>query len=135
MGDGSQGMACVGSINKYINPSKGCLAPSQPQAGIGIGIGDVPEEMKKEIWDLEYVDIGELLPETWNLQQIQQDQGLHCCHQAKTSRQGPVTNLLLWLEGYSIPVTVLSPLFPQYVHVHRGDYGLPTLHHLGCLQF
>ena len=51
-------------INKYVNPSKGCLAPSQPQAGIGIGIGDVPEEMKKEIWDLEY---GELLPETWRL--------------------------------------------------------------------
>ena len=92
--------------------STGCVAPPQPP---GIGIGDVPEKMKRRIWDLDHIEIGELLPDTWNLQQIQQDQGLHCCHQAKTSRRAPVTNLLLWLEGYSIMVAVLATKFPQYI--------------------
>ena len=87
--------------------------------------------MKRRIWDLDYIEIGELLPDTWNLQQIQQDQGLHCCHQAKTSRRGPVTNLLLWLEGYSIMVAVLGN---QVSAVHWGVHGLPTPHHLGSLQ-
>ena len=55
-----------------------------------------------------------MLPEMWNTQQIQEDQGLQCCHQARTSQRGPVTNLLLWLEGYSILVAVLSSKYPQY---------------------
>ena len=73
-----------------------------------------PGQNPKRILDLEYVDVGELLPETWNIQQIQEDQGLQCCHQARTLRRGPVTNLLLWLEGYSILVAVLSSKYPQY---------------------
>ena len=87
-------------------------APPIPQGWMGSC--DVPDKIQKRILDLEYVDVGELLPETWNMQQIQEDQGLQCCHQARTSRRGPVTNLLLWLEGYSILVAILSSKYPQY---------------------
>ena len=79
-----------------------------------MGSCDVPDKIQKRILDLEYVDVGELLPETWKMQQIQEDQDLQCCHQARTLRRGPVTNLLLWLEGYSILVAILSSKYPQY---------------------
>ena len=59
--------------------------------------------------------MSELLPDTWEMGRVQEEQGLHCCHSAKVVRRGPVTNLLLWLEGYAVLVAVLSSAYSTYV--------------------
>ncbi len=51
----------------------------------------VPEEL-----DLEFVDMAELLQDSWRLQEDSK-----CCHQKRVPKRGPVTDILLWLDSYS----------------------------------
>lgn len=62
----------------------------------------------KLILELEYVDMGELVPESWR----HQDDDQKCCHR-RTQRKGPVTDILLWLECYSSMVAILSSKYPD----------------------
>jgi hypothetical protein len=48
----------------------------------------------------------DLLLDSWNVKRLQDE--LPC------SRHGPVTNVLLWLEGYAVLVAVLSMAYPTY---------------------
>ena len=51
--------------------------------------------------------MADLLPESWSLRRLQEEEQVgQCCHS-----KGPVTNLLLWLEGNSILVAILSSEF------------------------
>ena len=102
----SQESATRSVVSPRPQPTPQVWAPPISQGWMGSC--DVPDKIRKRILDLEYMNVGELLPEMWNMQ------GLQCCHQARTSRRGPVTNLLLWLEGYSILVAVLSSKYPEY---------------------
>ena len=72
------------------------------------GWATVPPKLLKKIWNLEYVDMWELLPESWRLEQ----QAEGCCR-AQRPRRGLVTNLALWTECYAMLVAVLASRFPE----------------------
>lgn len=67
----------------------------------------LPPKLVKKILDLEFVDMSELLPDSWRSQEEEQK----CCHQRRVQRRGPVTDILLWVECFSSMVTILSSRF------------------------
>ena len=75
---------------------------------------DLPPRLVKKILNLEYVDIAELLPEYWELDESES----HCCggQPSRSSRRGPITNILVWLDGYSSLVSVLCSAYPHKFH-------------------
>ena len=75
----------------------------------------LPPKLLKKILDLEFIEMGELIPESWGLDQ---DPPSCCHHGRRQSRRGPVSDILLWLECYSSLVAALATKFPQYV----GDF-------------
>lgn len=106
-------------------------APTPPQSlGISSQTLSLPQKLVKKILDLEYVDMNELLPDTWRFQDDEQK----CCHQRRGQRRGPITDILLWVECYSTMVSILSTRFadktPQFmayqqtiVKAHRAFLG------------
>ena len=72
------------------------------------GWATVPPKLLKKIWNLENVDMWELLPESWQFE----PQAEGCCR-AQRPRRGLVTNLALWTECYAILVAVLASRFPE----------------------
>ena len=54
--------------------------------------------------------MSELLPDTWNIQE--EERG--CCSR-RTTRRGPVTDILVWLECFAALVAVLSMKYPDKV--------------------
>lgn len=70
------------------------------------GFGAVPPKLIKKIIAGEYVDIWELLPETWHIE----TEG-SCCH-AKRPRRSLVTDINIWTECYATMAAVLSAAFP-----------------------
>ena len=73
--------------------------------------GGLPQKLIKKILDLEFVDMSELLPDTWRLQEEEESK---CCHQPRrTPRRGPVTDILKWVECYAAFVAVLTSRYPD----------------------
>jgi len=72
---------------------------------------DIPLRLVKKILNLEYVEMAELLPEYWELDEFES----RCCgsQSTKSSRRGPVTDILVWLDGYSSLVSVLCSMYPH----------------------
>ena len=76
----------------------------------------IPPKLSQRILQLEYIEMAELMPETWGLEP---DGIVPCCQQGRRqSRRGPVVDILLWLECYSSLVAVLATKYPQ----HIGDF-------------
>ena len=71
----------------------------------------LPAKIVKRIQDLEYVDMAELVPDTWRFHEEESK----CCHQNKRPKRGPVTDILLWVECYASMVAVLAPKYPMKV--------------------
>ena len=70
----------------------------------------IPAKLTKKILDLKYVDMSELLPDSWRLQ----EESKQCWHHHRTqSKRGPVNDILLWLECYAAMVATLSTKFPH----------------------
>ena len=68
----------------------------------------LPPKLTKKTLELEYIEMSELLPESWRLQQEDEQ----CCHHRRLqSRRGPVSDILMWLECYATMVAVLSTKF------------------------
>ena len=70
----------------------------------------LPKKLVKRILELEFVDMAELVPDSW--QYTEEDQP-KCCHQPKRQRRGPVADILLWVECFSYMVEVLTTGHPQ----------------------
>lgn len=68
----------------------------------------LPAKLIKKIQNLEFVDMAELVPESWR----HQDEDRSCCHR-RQQRKGPVTDILLWVECFSTMVAVLSAKYPD----------------------
>ena len=97
----------------------------------------VPPKLKKRILDLEYVDMAELVPDTWRLQEV--DEG-KCCHKTHhTPRRGPVKDILLWVECYATLVSVLTTQYADKAPSSWPTCGPlcmhkePSLEKVGCL--
>ena len=74
---------------------------------------ELPAKLVKKISDLEFIEMAELVPDSWRAEEID----YQCCstHNPRTPRRGPVTNILLWLECYSSLVAVLSAKYPSKI--------------------
>ncbi len=72
------------------------------------GWATVPPKLLKKIWSLDFIDMWELLPESWRLDQ----QAEGCCRSQRPKR-GLVTNLALWTECYAVLVAILSDRYPS----------------------
>ena len=70
----------------------------------------LPSKLTKRICDLQFIDMSELVPDSWRFQDDDQNK---CCHQPRRHRRGPVTDILLWVECYSTLVSVLSAKYPH----------------------
>ena len=70
------------------------------------GFGSVPPKLIKKIVANEYVDIWELLPETW---QVEMEGS--CCH-TKRPRRSLVTDVHVWTECFATMAAILTSAFP-----------------------
>ena len=73
---------------------------------------DLPPKLEKRILNLEFVDISELIPESW---EVEEEAASLSCQHPRAPRRGPVTDILLWIECYSTLVSVLASRFPTKV--------------------
>ncbi len=69
----------------------------------------LPAKLVKKIQDLEFVEMSELLTDSWRFQEDE----AKCCHQRKGQRRGPITDILIWVECYSSLVATLSQRYPD----------------------
>ena len=91
--------------------------PTTPTTGAGLPTVEtehhswpLPTKLIKRILDLEYIDMVDLIPDSWRLQE---EEPSKCCHQSKRQRRGPVTDILLWVECYATMVEVLATKYPS----------------------
>ena len=74
---------------------------------------ELPSKLVKKILDLEFVEMTELMPDSWRSEKGE----YQCCssHSHCIPKRGPVINILLWLECYSSLVAVLSSKYPNKI--------------------
>ena len=71
----------------------------------------LPSKLVKKTLDLEFVDMAELMPDAW---QPPEDENPKCCHQpCRVPKRGPVTDILLWVEYFSIMAGILTTKYPE----------------------
>lgn len=71
------------------------------------GFGSVSPKLAKKIMAQEFVDMWELLPETWRLEA----EG-SCC-QTRHPRHALVTDISIWTECYSTMAAILASVYPD----------------------
>lgn len=72
----------------------------------------IPPKLIKKILELEYIDMSELVPDSWQFREEEQK----CCHSShRPQRRGPVSEILLWIECYSSLITVLAARYPDKI--------------------
>ena len=82
----------------------GATLPETPTASYTL-----PQKLVKRILELEYIDMADIVPDSWR---FQEEEPNRCCHQQKRQRRGPVTDILLWVECYSSLIAVLAAKYP-----------------------
>ena len=93
-------------------PAVPAATASDPSLFAADGICPLPEQLRKKILNLEYVDMAELRPESWLF---------HSDTDSATPLQGlfqrrkePVTDLAVWIQCYASLTSVLVEKYPQY---------------------
>ena len=83
---------------------------SDAQAGLylGAGIVPIPANLARKIWNLEYVELSQLLPEAW----LFEDQPRNHCCEKKQTRKAEIKSIFVWLQAYGTLVSVLCHRFP-----------------------
>lgn len=72
----------------------------------------LPPKLTKKILDLEFIDMLELIPDAWR---FAEEEGSKCCHQARrVPKRGPITDITLWIECYSVLVAILTTKYPTF---------------------
>ena len=116
------------------------VLPTSPTAVVptgsymGGGLLPVPEKLVIKITRLEFVEMQELMPDTW----LREEEGPKLLAWPRR-RSAPVTNILQWLSCYSVMVGVLSrtytgmvPEFMAYqatvIRCYRDFEGLAWAH-------
>ena len=99
-------------------PASGSLpaatAPTSDSASLPLGdlssvsgFASVPPKVIKKIVGKEYIDIRELLPETWQVE----SENPSCCH-SKRPRRSLITEFNVWAEGYATMAVILLTAYP-----------------------
>ena len=81
-----------------------------PQLAHLPGFSSVPPKLIRRITSLEFVDMWELLPESWRVDSASQS---GCCPHTKRPRRGMVTDILVWAECYATMAAILSAAYPN----------------------
>ena len=74
----------------------------------------LPQKLLSKILQLEFVEIHDLLPETW-LSSMEDTATSHCCGATNAKKKKPITNIFTWLQGYASLVSALSTRYPAMV--------------------
>ena len=101
-------MAAKQVIVPVVNP---VVPPATDLVGEAMalpGWGSVPPRLVKKILTVEFVDMWELLPESWRLESTESG----CCN-PHHSRPGLVTSFPLWVECYASLLAISSARYPE----------------------
>ena len=103
----SSGVPSVASL-----PAVSTVAAGFPVGSyLGEGLLPVPDKLAQKIVRLEYVEMRELMPETW----LKEDEEARNTLSWPKRRAAPVTDILQWLTCYAAMVGVLSKAYPSMV--------------------
>lgn len=91
--------------------SSSATAPLGIGAAMGEGLLPVPAKLQQKIVRLEFIEMRELLPETW--QKEEDDDGRRILWPKKPT--GPITDILQWVQCYAALVGVLARAYPSMV--------------------
>ena len=115
-------LAVVGGTSEQaLSPSAtltGAAANTVLQGGLSMGesLSPLPTKVVEKIVQLKYVEMSELLPETWqvktNATLIQSALGLA---PGLRRRKGPVTDILQWVQCFATLASVLASAYPSKV--------------------
>ena len=78
----------------------------------GEGVLPVPERVEKKLLNLEFVEMKELMRESWL---VEEEETCRFTLSLPKRRSGPVTDILQWLQCFGTMVGVLSQKFPMMV--------------------
>ena len=81
--------------------------PQVPQPSTYSPTSRLPRKLVERIVKLEFVEMSEMLPETW-VPESQDTLG----GPRRISRRGPITDILVWVECFSLMAAVLAEKFP-----------------------
>ncbi len=95
----------LGPISHVLSSATAGL--NVPESSIPVCAG-VPPRILKKIWALEYVDMWELLPESWRVEPAAKG----CCW-SQRPRRGAITDFPLWTECYASLVAILAVRYPH----------------------
>ena len=70
----------------------------------------LPENLRRKILNLEYIEMADLHPEAWMLEEEFTDKTLAALFKC---RKEPVTNILVWVQCYGSLVAVLAQQLPM----------------------
>ena len=93
-------------------PSVGCVATPFVGSHCGEGLLPVPEKLTQKIIRLEFVEMRDLMPETWLMEE--EDSRKNTLSFPR-KRAAPVTDILQWLQCFAAMVGVLSRAYPTMV--------------------
>ena len=72
------------------------------------GLAPLPQTLVKRILQLEFVEMADLLPEAWLLEETTMEAQLR-------RQKGPVTDIAVWVQCYATLVSTLSIQYPDKV--------------------
>lgn len=84
----------------------------------------IPKKLAEKNLALEFVDMTDLLPEQWRIEETRERA---CCNVQKVGKKKLLTDVLLWLEGYSTMVAVLATGYPEKA-AHFMAYQQTIIH-------
>ena len=101
-----------GATSNLAGPSTPAVLPAATVPAVIAalpGFAAVPPKLVRKIIGKEYIDMWELLPETWRVEAAQQE---GCCS-TKRPRRGMLTDISIWTECYSTLAAILSAHYPD----------------------
>ena len=104
-------MVCQFNAN-VVAPVASSIVVMPAGGYMGEGLLPIPERLAKKIVALEFVEMRDLMPETWLREEEESVRNMLSLPRRRTA---PVTNILQWLQCYAGMVGVLSQRFPQMV--------------------
>jgi len=72
------------------------------------GLALIPPKLVQKILRCEFIDMYELLPETWRIEELRDS----CCRSSRP-RRGLITDISLWTECCASLVAVLTTKLPE----------------------
>ena len=86
--------------------------PNIPVSGVPITLQNwsFPPKLVKKILNLEFVDMLELIPDSWS---SYEEEPQYCHHLRPSQRRRPVNNILFWVEYYAAMAAILASKYPH----------------------